>query len=492
MSTYRIATGGLHTECSTFNPLLMQQADFRILRGEAILAHAEFAPLTEFPVNWLPTLHARAVPGGPISRDTYHALKSDFLARLQACLPIDGLYLSMHGAVFVQGMEDAEGDWIAAARDVVGPTIPISASYDLHGNLSQRIIDSLDMVSAYRTAPHIDVDATKRRAIALLLRCLDTGERPFIAWTPIPVLLPGERTSTEDEPARSLYARLAGIEQTPGIQDAALMVGYVWADEPRATACTMMTGTDVTAMARESASLAQAYFDARDSFTFGSVTAGTQDCIAQALAATTAPTILAESGDNPTGGGVGDRADILAALVAHNAQNTLVAGIADRPATMACYQAGIGATIALSIGATLDPAGSAPLQTQAEIIFLAAAGEDSERQAVIRIGGIHVALTARRRPFHTHADFAAIGQDPRKVKLLVVKSGYLSPDLAPIANPSLMALSEGVVDQNVTRAPRHRIPRPTFPFDRDFSYAPRPRLSARAPASARALLEIKP
>jgi hypothetical protein len=171
----RIAFGGLHTECSTFNPLLMQTDDFRIQRGDALLAQAEFAPLRAFNANFLPTLHARAVPGGPISRTTYESLKTEFLDRLAALANVDGLYLAMHGASFVEGMEDAEGDWITAARRAVGPNMPISVSYDLHGNVSQRIIDAIDMfcgnvvaLSANRRAPRRgvgkDAGAATRRA----------------------------------------------------------------------------------------------------------------------------------------------------------------------------------------------------------------------------------------------------------------------------------------------------------------------------------------
>src|SRR5690606_28953616 len=128
---------------------------------------------------------------------------------------------------------DAEGDFITALRETVGPDMLISASYDLHGNISQRIVDGLDMFSTYRTAPHIDVPDTMRRAVTMLVRALRAGEKPLLAWAPVPVLLPGERTSTQDEPARSFYTRLHEVEEPTGIWDASFQVGYVCADEPR-------------------------------------------------------------------------------------------------------------------------------------------------------------------------------------------------------------------------------------------------------------------
>jgi microcystin degradation protein MlrC len=120
------------------------------------------------------------------------------------------------------------------------------------------------------------------------------------------------------------------------------------------------------------------------------------------------------------------------------------------------------------------------VRVQAEVVFLLEVAEPRLREAVLRIGGIDLVVTARRRPFHNLADFARLGLDPKAAKILVVKSGYLSPELAPIANPSLMALSPGVVDQFVERLPRLRKVRPTYPFDTGFDWSPSAVPSARA------------
>ncbi|WP_163882874.1 M81 family metallopeptidase [Rhizobium laguerreae] len=476
----RIAVGGIHTECSTYNPVLNEEKDFRVLRGAALLEAPYFAFLRDYDAEFLPTIHARAIAGGPVSRATYEAFKSEFLERLKPLLPLDGLYLAMHGAMYVEGMEDAEGDWISAARALVGEDCTVSASYDLHGNVTQRIIDALDIYSTYRTAPHIDVEETMRRSVSMLVKSLKTGERPSLLWAPIPVVLPGERTSTVDEPAKSLYDMLPGIDAIDGVWDASLMVGYVWADEPRATAAAIMTGTDRAVLEREAKRLARAYWDAREDFVFGCETGSLEECVEKAIASPTAPVVLAESGDNPTGGGVGDRADVLAELVARDATGVVFAGIADKAATEACYAAGIGAELALSVGASLDSKGSKPVVARFTVKFLHETSDPSDRQAVVSTGGIDLALSAKRRPYHNIVDFTQLGLDPHQAKIIVVKSGYLSPELAPIANPNLMALSTGVVDQFVERLPRLRKQHPTYPFDKDFAFEPQVFLSARS------------
>src|SRR5690606_12614699 len=115
-----------------------------------------------------------------------------------------------------------------------------------------------------------------------------------------------------------------------------------------------------------------------------------------------------------------------------------------------------------------------------EILFLLETEEPLLREALVRIGGIDLVLTARRRPFDNIADFSRLGLDPLWAKIVVVKSGYLSPELGPITNPGFMALSPGVVDQFVERTPRRHTRRPSFPFDRDFDFTPRMQWSARA------------
>jgi microcystin degradation protein MlrC len=477
----RIAFGGIGIECSTYSRIRTRIEDFEILKGEALAASQRFAFLKQYSVPFLPTVVAQAVPGGPVEQATYDAIKAEFLAALRPLLPLDGLFLPMHGAMFVDGMVDAEGDWMEATRKVVGPNCLMSASYDLHGNVSQRVIDNLDMLSAFRTAPHIDKEETMERSCNMLAHCLEQHVRPTLVWAPIPVLMPGERSSTEWQPAKRLWAQLPKLNQEPGVLDVSLLVGYVWADEPRSTACAVVTGSAPATEKNIAVDLAQQYWDARREFQFGTVTGTIDECIEKAMKAKTHPVILADSGDNPTGGGSGDRAEILEELLRYRVQDTVLAGITDRPATDACYKAGVGAMLPLSIGATLDPLGSRPVKASAKVIFLLPSSDLRLREAVVQIDGVTLVLSAQRRPYHDIADFTRLGLQPLAYKIIVVKSGYLSPELAPLANPSLMALSDGAINQDIIHLPKNRFRKPTYPFVEDLDYTPRAIASARAP-----------
>ncbi len=478
----RIAFGGMGIECSTYGRIRARMEDFTIVRGQELNASKRYSFLKKYPVTFMPTLEALAVPGGPVDRTTYETIKADFLARVQALLPLDGLYLPMHGAMFVDGMEDAEGDWMEAARKLVGPTCLMSASYDLHGNVSQRVIDNLDMFSAYRTAPHIDVEETMARACTMLVNCLQQNIRPTLVWAPIPVLMPGERSSTEWQPGKRLWAQLPKLNEEPRILDVSMLVGYVWADEPRSSAAAVVTGTAPAKEMKIAKDLAQQYWDARKEFQFGTEVGTIDDCIQKAMAAKTQPAILADSGDNPTAGGAGDRAEVLERLLHYKAQNVALVAIADRPATDLCYRAGLGASLPLSVGATLDPLGSKPLKATAKVIFLVPASNPRDREAVVQIKGVTVVLSAQRRPYHNLADFKRLGLEPTSFKIVVVKSGYLSPELSPLANPSLMALSQGAVDQDIVHLPKNRLRKPSYPFVDDLTFTPQAFVSAHSPA----------
>jgi microcystin degradation protein MlrC len=479
----RVAFGGIRIECSTYTPILTRMQDFAILRDEALADLPFFSMLKKYPYPFRPTLLADAVPGGPVEAKTYQKLKAEFLDRIKALLPLDGLYLVMHGAMSVEGMQDADGDWIASAREVVGKDCLLTASFDLHGSLSRRIINNLDMLSAYRTAPHIDREQTTQRACDMLVHCLDQHIRPTMVWSPIPVLMPGERSSTRYEPAKRLWGQLPAMNAHPGVLDASLLVGYVWADEPKCTASAVLTGTRPAVLKKDALSLAQQYWDARKEFQFGVPTGPLGEVIEKAVSLKTHPVVISDSGDNPTAGGTDDRADVLAALLKRHVRNVVIGGICDQPAAEACYRAGVGRTIRLSIGATLDPKASKPVNVSGKVRFVSHMDDPLGRQAVIETEGIAVAMTERRRPFHHIRDFTSLGLDPTGFKIVVVKAGYLEPEINKIANPNLMALTEGAVNQDIVHLSNdHRIP--SYPFQPDMKWKPFLVVSARSPRKA--------
>ncbi|WP_373635068.1 M81 family metallopeptidase [Yoonia sp. SS1-5] len=445
----RVAVGGLHTECSSYAPLQQVAGDFTRTTGQALRDMVPF-DFAAAGITLLPLFHDRSVPGGPVSATTFADQFDQFMAALHAAMPLDGVLLLMHGAMFVPGVDDPEGVFIRKVRDIVGPDAIISASFDLHGQVTDQICAALDGFAAYRTAPHVDVADTHARAARILADALNGGPRPVVHWVPIPILVPGEMSSTFVEPCRSLYATLPAYDRKDGICDSNLMIGYVWADSPRATAAAVVTATDPDAGRRCAKQIAQAYQGVRDRLVFDMQAAALPAAL-DAVAGR--PAILADSGDNPTAGGMGDRADVLYAVQRGAPCQALFAGIAD-PAGFAALSDG---AVEVTTGGTLG--GGGPRVTLA-VENCRIVGDC----AIVQTAAATVVLTARRRPFHNLSDFSVLGLALDDFDLLVVKSGYLSPDLRTLPRFQIMALTEGAVCQNLAKLENNHRPRDTWPF----------------------------
>ena len=468
----RIAIGGISNENSNFSPIPNRLSDFTVLTDEALLASTRYPFLGQFTgVTFVPTLFASSLPGGPIEAELYQQFKAGILTRLQAALPLDGVYLDLHGAMLVEGLEDAEADLAAAVRQVVGPAAMIGASMDLHGNISHAYIAQIDLITAYRTAPHRDTLETRQRACELLVQSLQSGVRPQVALTPIPVLLAGEHTRTDMEPGATLWVSLPAIDRVPGVLHAALFVGFAWVDEARAHAAAVVSGTDAGVIRREADQLALAYWNARQQFGFGDTPSGTIDeCIATALAAPESPVFISDSGDNVTAGAVGDIPLFLERLLAHNVPSAVVA-LCDAEAVAFCQQAGVGATVETTLGGKLDTFHGRPLPVRGTVVNLVA-DDGGGAQVVLLVNKVTVIVTAQRRGFTTVANFTQAGVDPLAHKIVVVKLGYLFPDLIRVAPKALLALSPGASDLDLARLPYRRIQRPMYPVDQDFVWEP--------------------
>ena len=258
MTKPRIAICGIHIESSTFTPYVSTEADFQVTRGRKLLArYAWMDQSWARQVEWLPVLHARALPGGVVERTAYESWKTEIAAGLEGLAPVDGIFFDIHGAMSVEGMDDAEGDLIQAIREVVGDGPIVSASMDLHGNVSMDLFEGCDLLTCYRMAPHEDaLESRERAARNLVERIVSGAGKPAKALAHVPVLLPGEKTSTRIEPAKSLYAMIPPIEARTGILDAAIWIGFAWADQPRCKAAVVVTGDDAEDVAAQAGVLA--------------------------------------------------------------------------------------------------------------------------------------------------------------------------------------------------------------------------------------------
>jgi len=337
------------------------------------------------------------------------------------------------------------------------------------------LAENTDMITCYRLAPHEDALESKQRALENLLDRLESGKgKPaYKAWIPVPILLPGEKTSTRIDPGKSLYAKVDPETKKAGIIDAAIWVGYAWADEPRNHAVVMVTGDDEKAVKESSEFLAKSFWEVRHEFDFVAPVAYLDESLEMALNSEKKPFVISDMGDNPTAGGAGDVTWTLNQLLqrpefqSESGPELIYASIPGPDLIAKAKEAKIGTVVEGSVGAMVDDRFAPPLLLRGKLLALKEGDQDAKTEAVIQVGSIKVIVTEKRKPYHHEKDFTDLDLDPRGTDILVVKIGYLVPELYDLRGDWIMALTPGGVDQELERLGHKRIIRPMYPLDKD-------------------------
>ena len=482
----RIAIAGIAIESSTFSPALSYESMFRKTSGDDIFNLYPFMkegmPLRE-KAEWFPGFIARATPGGAVPREDYESLAGQIINSLKANAPYDALFFDIHGAMSVVGLDDPEGDLILRIREAIGNAPIISTCMDLHGAVTWRLAENTDLITCYRLAPHEDSMESRERAVANLLERLESGKgRPkYKAWIPVPILLPGEQTSTRVEPGRSLYAAVAPATAQEGIIDAGIWIGYAWADEPRNRATVMVTGDDKDMVTRTAEYLAHHFWSVRNRFEFVAPTATLDVCLEKAIASDKKPYFISDMGDNPTAGGAGDVTWTITQLLkreefkTESGKSLVYASIPGPEFVAKAIAAGVGNKVEGTAGAKVDSRYAPPVKLSGTVtsVYL---DNPENKEVVVKIGSIYIIVTEKRKGFHYVREFEKHGINPKQTDIVVVKLGYLVPELFDIQADWMMALTLGGVNQDLLNLPYKRINRPMFPLDEDM---PMPDLSAK-------------
>jgi microcystin degradation protein MlrC len=496
----RIAICGLAIESSTFSPAQTHEDAFHARIGNEVYSYYPFMnedSATRKRAEYFPALRGHALPGGIVTKEAYESLMEKMLSKLEANLPYDGVFFDIHGAMSVVGIDDPEGDMIQRVREVVGEDALVSTSMDLHGNVSPRLAHQSDLITCYRMAPHEDAIESKKRALTNLLDRIESGEgRPaFKTWIPVPILLPGEKTSTRIEPAKSLYAKVEPLTQKNGVLDAAIWVGYAWADEPRNHAVVMVTGDDKQQVKESAEELAKYFWDVREEFEFVAPVATLEESLEMALKSDKKPFIISDMGDNPTAGGAGDVTWTLKQILEEVAFKKLegptliYASIPGPKLIEQALKVGVGGKVDEFVGAEVDDRYQGPIKLKGVVESIHEGDKYAEAEVVVHVGSARIIVTKKRKPYHHEIDFTNLNLNPREADIVVVKIGYLVPELYNMRGDWIMALTPGGVDQDLERLPYKRIKRPMYPLDKDMVD---PDLSARfIPLSSEKLTEIE-
>lgn len=470
----RIAIGGWQHETNTFAPHKADFAAFEradewpgLSRGAGMLDEVAgvhlpvtgaIETLRDLGHELLPLLWASAMPSGLVTEDAYERISGMLLAELTAALPVDGVFLDLHGAMVTEHLQDGEGELLRRVRALIGPDVPLAASLDLHANLSDAMVEHADVLDIFRTYPHIDMGETGARTARHLHAMVGSGERWHPALRRPSFLIPLNWGCTLIEPAGSLYARVPDLVQGD-VTAVSMACGFPLADIAD-------VGPAVLAYARTragadtAADTLLAEIEKREGDFAGTVYAPA-DAVAEARRLATrggGPVILADSQDNPGGGGPGDTTGLLRALIDGRAEGAVVAFITDPEVAIQAHAAGEGADIDARLGDKSGLPGHAPCAARFRVLRL---GDGSFRAtgpmyrgahvqlgktALLETGGVRVLVASVAAQVADRSFLRHLGIEPARQSIIALKSSvHFRNDFQDIASAILVVAAPGPV-----------------------------------------------
>lgn len=472
---HHIVVGGLHIESTTFTSYTSGEKDFFIKRGKELLESYPWISDFNEIAKFTPLIYARALPGGIVSKGFFDKWFAEFKEKLLIAKNegIDGVLLDIHGAMTVEGIEDAEGYIAREIRKIVGTEVLISTTMDLHGNVSDLLFESTNLITCYRTAPHIDSQETRKRAFYNLILVLKEKRTDLVrAKVDVPILLPGEKTSTEKYPGKNLYNQIEEICLDNDILDCSIWMGFPWADQERSRASIVVVGFHEEKVSKIAKSLGEYFWNLRNDFEFVGPVGDVEESVKQSLNYDKGLFFISDTGDNPGAGGSGDLNIILRSFLNHNKRKfikkkVLFASIFDTETIGFVYQNDINKSVEILLGGKTDSNFGNPLKVKVVIKHFFY-NEIGGRSAIVSVDNIYIIVTEKRIQYGKYSLFKNAGiNDLNDFDIIVVKMGYLEPDLSKLAQGWIMALSPGAVNQDLQNITYENLKRPLFPFDND-------------------------
>ncbi len=485
----RIAIAGIVHETNTYCRDQTQLADFYVARGEKILRSAGTATnvggaldaCARLEVEVVPIMVAAAQPSGAIARDAYEEMKDEILAGIAREASIDGIYLDLHGAGVVVGIHDLEGDLVSAIRELVGPRLPMTASFDLHGNITQRMADALNGVFACHQYPHVDMHLRAAEAVELLVEMWRDDFRPTLHVETIPMLMP--MTTTFLGPGMEMLERVLAEEADDEIVDVSWFHGFPYTDiEYVGTHICVTSRGDRDRAASLAKKVATDLWRRRQEFTLTSLSA--TEAVEQAQAAANRPVVINETSDNCGGGAPGDGTHLLRAMLDAKLENACFGFVVDPEVAEFAHKAGVGETISVSLGGKYDDLHGEPLKLSVYVKALhdgrltmqaMAKGARINYGKMVRlvVQDMDIIVASNRSQTFDAEPFLAVGVDVTRLDYIALKSSnHFRAGFAEIAGTIITADTPGLVTHRIEVFPRENASQPMWPIDERANYSP--------------------
>ena len=467
----RIAVGGFHHETNCFVPV---HTDFDyfvtvsdrppLSRGDEVLrnlpnrafAMSGFIADMAGKHELVPLVWASGGAGGYVTSDAFERIVGELVGRLSLAMPVDAVYLDLHGAMCSVDFADGEGELLRRVRAAVGREVPVVISLDYHTNLTPAMAALTDGMAIYYTYPHVDRPQTGSRAARILNTVLERGRPTARAFRKLPFLIPLNFQCTLVEPSKGIVTK-SGAGEGGDVLDLCYGAGFPPSDLHDCGPGIIAHGYSQAAVDAAADSLTNYVTGMEQSF--AQPLLDPDEAVRQAIAigaTATRPVVIADTQDNPGCGGTGDTTGMLEALVRNRAEKAALCVLTDAKAAAAAHVAGEGADITIDLGGGTPLPGVQPFRGTFRVTRLSdgrfvctgpcVGGREAKLgpTALLTLGGVSIVVASKRMQAYDLEIFRHIGVEPTAQKILVVKSTcHFRADFEPIAERVLVAVAPG-------------------------------------------------
>ena len=477
----KVLIGQFINEANANIPVKDEITTFDIAFGDELIEKMQVGDIFEQAgIEIIPSVYAVSGASGVIKRHTFDYIEACFLNAVREHLhEIDGIYLMLHGASEVDGLGSGDHHILKAIRDLVGPYIPITVACDPHGNLCQDYVEATTAIRSYRQSPHTDSRDTWRKMAQMVCDLVKDRQNIHSVYRKLPMILGGEQSVSADEPVRSINQYMDELEQDPRLLSVSWHVGYIRHDSDVAgCGIVVVPATEKDSAYAETVAdqLAAYVWDRRHEFHYTGLTAKPEKALEMALAFEGKPVFITDSGDNVTSGATGWNTFILRQVLAvpQLTKRFLFSNICDPDTWQLLDSLPSGTETQVTLGVGAD-ANSAPVTLD---VIVRSKGSlrgylmhDHDAHygdaVVVSVKGlpIEISVASTRQTMCEKHQFDALGIDWDDYDVIVVKQGYIFPDLKAKGQLCIMSLTDGATPQDTASIPFKQIQRPMFPIE---------------------------
>jgi len=428
-------------------------------------------------IELVPTVAASAMPAGLVTADAYRTLKEKILDGTKAAGTVDGVVAALHGSMAVEGIGNAEGDFLGDVRRIVGPRTPVVCTLDLHATVTKLMIDSCDAMFGFDTNPHIDSYERAVEAVNAAVAIKAGKIKPVMALRKPPMMPPTINMRTTEGPMVKIFERAYKMEQDPKVINVNVAGGFPFMDtEEAGFSIVVITNNDLELAEKYAQQLSDFAWSIRREFL--KPLTPVPEGVKRAMEAKEGPVILADVADNPGGGGSGDGTVVLKTLLDMGARDVGLALIKDPEAVDKAIKAGVGATVTMMVGGKTDHFHGPPVKITGKVktvtdgVFVhkgpMGTGSKGEigRSVVLQVNGIELIVSELKMAPNDPEIFRRHGIEPTEKKILIVKSrGHFRAGYEPFAKEIIEVDAPGVASPNLKQFPYKHLRRPIFPLD---------------------------